>query len=427
MSDFAIEVDRVSITYPRLNANEGSLKELLVNTIHKRRSSDNSFTAVRDAEFKIEKGSTFALVGHNGSGKSTLLKAIAGVITPSSGSIHTRGRIAPMIELGAGFDPELTGRENVFLSATLLGLSPAEIHERVEEIKAFSDLDDFFEVPVKTYSSGMYMRLGFSCSTAIEPEVLLIDEILAVGDANFHAKCMKRIDQLRSNGCTVVVVSHDPNTVRKIAEKALVLRNGISEFLGDTSDALRCYENLLEEERAKRLPEAEKLEAVRKLRLKQNSEKSRLEKFSESPVKIIDTVVENSESLRVSENIKLNITIETKNHLEDDLVIGFAIHTKNHLRITGSNTKNILASRQSKLRNKGRHEVQFHLSLPNLASGEYIVVAAVHDWKLEFAYDFIPDACRLKIRSEADANNFDEDIIVDHDLSCFIKTTNNDL
>ena len=185
------------------------------------------FHALRDVSFRVERGESVGIVGRNGSGKSTTLKLIAGVMAPSSGEVHVRGRVSPLIELGAGFHPDLTGRENVYLNASILGMPNRDIRARFDDIVEFAELREFIDTPVKRYSSGMYMRLGFSVAVHSDPDILLVDEVLAVGDAIFADKCMSKIREMQGREITIVIVSHSLDLIRNFCTRAILLRNGV--------------------------------------------------------------------------------------------------------------------------------------------------------------------------------------------------------
>jgi len=202
---------------------------------------DERFTALTGVTFNVRQGSTFAIIGRNGSGKSTLLKVIAGISKPSSGAVTVDGRISALIELGAGFHPEITGRENVFINGIMLGLTRTEIHERFDEIVAFAELEDFIDAPVKTYSSGMYMRLGFSVAIHVDPDVLLIDEVLAVGDEAFVHKCLDKISEFRRRGKTILLVTHSLGLVEKMADEALWIDKSEVQLRGDPKKVVDAY------------------------------------------------------------------------------------------------------------------------------------------------------------------------------------------
>jgi lipopolysaccharide transport system ATP-binding protein len=209
--------------------------------------SYHDFDALKNISFVIREGETVAFVGRNGSGKSTILKIIAGVYRPTAGIVRVSGKVSALIELGAGFHPDLTGRENIVLNGLLLGLSRQEIRSREQQILDFAELGDFIDSPVKQYSSGMYARLGFAVATEVDPDVLLIDEILAVGDIPFQEKCMARIDDFRRRGKTIVFVSHDLGSVRKLCPRALLIHNGVVRIDGSTDQVLAEYEGVLQQ------------------------------------------------------------------------------------------------------------------------------------------------------------------------------------
>ena len=200
------------------------------------------FWALSHISFQVEKGETVAIMGRNGSGKSTLLQLISGMLMPTSGFVETHGCIAALLELGAGFNLEFSGRENVYLNAAVLGLSQEEVDDRFDDIAAFADIGEFIDRPAKTYSSGMLVRLAFAVNTCIEPEILIVDEALSVGDAPFQAKCFKRLTQLTENGTSILFVSHDIATVRAICQRALWLKNGQTEMWGDAKEVAKEYE-----------------------------------------------------------------------------------------------------------------------------------------------------------------------------------------
>ena len=201
-----------------------------------------NFQALQDVSFTIRKGESIGLIGRNGSGKSTLLQIIAGTLQPTSGEVDVDGRVAAMLELGSGFNPEFTGRENVYLNASILGLTKKEIDDRIEGIVDFADLGVFIDQPVKTYSSGMVVRLGFAVLTQIDPEILIIDEALSVGDFLFQQKCFDTIRQFKERGCTLLFVSHAMTTVLELCDRAMLLDSGHLAFDGPAKDAVNLYE-----------------------------------------------------------------------------------------------------------------------------------------------------------------------------------------
>jgi len=240
----AIELDHVIRIYQKYSSRHRfqTFKSAIVRgNLFGSLKPDELVTAVDDVSFKVEKGQTFGLIGENGSGKSTILKMVAGIAKPSSGRISVTGKVSALIELGAGFHPEISGRENVFINGIMLGLTKKEITRKFDEIVRFAELEEFIEAPVKTYSSGMYMRLGFSIAINVNPEVLLVDEVLAVGDAAFVPKCLDRIDDFRRRKKTILFVSHDLSTVAKICNKVAWLKNGKIKMLGEPKRVVDAY------------------------------------------------------------------------------------------------------------------------------------------------------------------------------------------
>ena len=209
--------------------------------------------ALQDVSFNLEKGQSLALVGPNGAGKSTILKLLAKITTPTSGTVTVNGQLSALIELGAGFHPDLTGRENVFLNGTILGLSYKDIQKRFDEIVDFSEISDFIDTPVKRYSSGMTVRLGFAVASCIEPDILLVDEVLAVGDASFRQKCIERIKTLLSNGTSLIFVSHDMGLVRAVCERAIHIEHGQVQSTGTSGEIIDQYNQVLEKRRIEKM------------------------------------------------------------------------------------------------------------------------------------------------------------------------------
>lgn len=235
----AIEVSGISKSFSTGARPEGTLKERLISS--RRASSDSSFTALSEVTFGVATGETFGILGHNGSGKSTLLKLIAGTLMPTAGRIRTRGRLSALLELGAGFHPDLTGRENVYLNASILGIPKPRVTAIFADIVEFAELQDFIDLQVKYYSSGMMSRLGFAVATNLDPDVLLIDEVLAVGDEAFQAKCMERIFAFKQLRNTMVIVSHATEQVRMLCDRVAVLDKGHLLYVGDPDEAIDVY------------------------------------------------------------------------------------------------------------------------------------------------------------------------------------------
>lgn len=240
-----ISVKHVSKTFSFLTDRPSSVKSLLINLVKGRFSfgERNSFEVLRDINFDIYPGEFVGIMGKNGAGKSTLLKLISGIYTPSHGSIVTHGAIAPLIELGAGFHPELTGIENIFLNASILGFGKKEAEEKLQAIIDFSELGEHINRPIKNYSSGMLVRLGFSIATQLSSPILLVDEVLAVGDLSFQRKCITKIEELHKTGRTIILITHDPNAVRNHCQRCIVIDNKKKVFDGPSHDGVAVYES----------------------------------------------------------------------------------------------------------------------------------------------------------------------------------------
>jgi ABC-type polysaccharide/polyol phosphate transport system ATPase subunit len=234
----AILVDDVSKQYRLYHERNQSLKAAIMR---RARVKYEEFWALRDVSLEVPEGKTYALIGENGSGKSTLLKCMAHILRPEKGRIETNGKISALLELGAGFHPELTGRENIFLNGAILGMTKKQLNQRFDEIVGFAGLEHFIDTPVKNYSSGMYVRLGFSVAINVDPDILLIDEVLAVGDAEFQRKCLEKFDDFRNAGKTIVIVSHALESVRNLCDTAGWLEHGVLRRLGPASDVIDEY------------------------------------------------------------------------------------------------------------------------------------------------------------------------------------------
>lgn len=235
-----IEVNDISMIFNLSNQKIDNFKEYVVKMV-KRELFFNKFIALENISFKVNKGETFGLVGLNGAGKSTLLKIIAGVLKPTKGNVIVRGDMAPLIELGAGFNFDLTAKENIFLNGAVLGHPKDYMEEKYDEIVEFSELQDFINVPIKNYSSGMVARLAFSIATIIEPEILIVDEVLAVGDYKFQEKCKLKMSKLLDGGTTVLFVSHSAQQVKEICNKALWIEKGRFKMIGPAEEVVNAY------------------------------------------------------------------------------------------------------------------------------------------------------------------------------------------
>lgn len=237
-----IEVKDVSMRFRMSNDRISSIKEYMVQML-RGKLQYNEFEALKHVSFDVNKGEVVGLIGHNGAGKSTMLKVISGILKPTEGSVVVRGNIAPMLELGSGFDFDMTGRENIFLNGAILGYSETFIKSKYEEIVAFSEIGQFIDVPLRNYSSGMVARLAFSVATVVVPEVLIVDEVLSVGDAAFQEKSRARMMELMSGGTTVLFVSHNLQQIKEMCSRVMWLEHGEVKAFGDMCEVCRTYEN----------------------------------------------------------------------------------------------------------------------------------------------------------------------------------------
>ena len=235
-----IDVDHVTIRFNKANQKVDNLKEYVVKLL-KRELLFQEFLAVKDVSFQVKAGEAWGLIGTNGSGKSTMLKAISGILKPYKGSITVNGRVAPLIELGAGFDQEMTARENIFLNGCVLGHSEKFMKEHFDEIVDFAELHDFLDSPLKNFSSGMRARLGFSIATMVKPDILIVDEILSVGDYKFRQKCEKRMNEMLSGGTTLLYVSHSIEEVKRLCDHALWIDKGVARMQGPALEVCEAY------------------------------------------------------------------------------------------------------------------------------------------------------------------------------------------
>ncbi len=241
-----ITVSQLSKVYHLYNRPEDRLKQFIYPRVKRllgRPAVDyfREFWALKDVSFEVRRGETVGIIGRNGSGKSTLLQLIAGTLNPTSGVVQTHGRVAALLELGAGFNPEFTGRENIYLNAAILGMSRKEIDEHIEDIIAFADIGEFIDQPVKTYSSGMFVRVAFSTAINVSPDILIVDEALAVGDTAFQQKCLHRIRQMQEQGVSILLVTHSNNILLEYCDRGIFLKHGQVMFDGETKDAVRAY------------------------------------------------------------------------------------------------------------------------------------------------------------------------------------------
>lgn len=312
------------------------------------------FVAVDDVSLSIQAGTTVGLMGANGSGKSTLLKLIGGIVSPSSGTIETRGRMAALLELGAGFHPDLSGRENVYLNASILGLTRDQIDEQFDAIVAFSGIGDFIDTAVKFYSSGMYVRLAFAVAVHTDPDILLVDEVLAVGDEAFQRKCMERIAQFREEGRTIILVSHSAQQVAELCDRGIVLSDGKVVFDGDTNAAIGALRDVLDGRRVGETPAAGTTHPIQVKR-----------------IELLDADDEPTRSVAAGAPLTIRVHVDSLRPIER-WELGFSIDTPLGHMALASNTE-VLGVRLAPI--SGPIHVDLHIGEVHLGPGQYYVNA----------------------------------------------------
>ena len=358
----AVEIDRVSKNFRLYREKYTSLKERL---IHLGRVPYESFKALDDVSLSIAAGQTVGLLGHNGSGKSTLLKCVAGILQPSTGSVTTIGRLAALLELGAGFHPDLSGRENVYLNASILGMKKSDVDKVFDDIVGFAGLEQFIDTPVKHYSSGMYIRLGFSVAINVDPEILLVDEVLAVGDESFQRKCIDKVKTFQSEGRTIVVVSHAVELVRQLCDRAAALDHGRLVIEGDPNDVIREFRERLMSGVSSA---AEVGHEIARSELSPTWGKVRIE-----DVKLVYANPERH-SVMPGEGLMFEVDLSSDERV-DDVVIGIAIYSPMGQLVHGTNS-HLKATPIGPV--KGSTTVRFRLADVPLLDGTYALTVGAH-------------------------------------------------
>ncbi len=338
MTEPIIVFDHVSKTFNLHSNRSRSFQEALINLGRRQPRVHDDLHALRDVSFTVERGTTVGFIGPNGAGKSTLLKLIARILEPDAGKITVLGRVGALLELGAGFHPELSGRENIYLNASIMGLSRHEVDRRFDEIVAFSELGRFIDVPVKHYSSGMYVRLGFAVAVNIAPEILLVDEVLAVGDAAFQHKCTDRIAQMRREGVTIVWVSHDLGTVQTLCHQAIWFNEGRVAAHGEATDVVMAYlSHVAEQEEARA-----HLESASQAEQAKQTEQAVRNRWGTGKVRITDVKLCDGQgnpavTFRTGEPLHIHLRYQVEERVAEP-VFGLAIHHQSGTHICGPNT-----------------------------------------------------------------------------------------
>lgn len=397
----AIQLRHLSKKYPVYDRPSKKLLELL--SFHKLQLH-NEFWALQDINLHVEQGKALGILGPNGSGKSTLLQIVAGILRPTRGERFVDGKVAALLELGAGFDPEFTGRENVFMNGAILGLTRAEMEERLTDILDFAELGSFIDQPVKTYSSGMFMRLGFSVAIHLDPEILLIDEALAVGDLLFQHRCISRIRQLREEGKTILFVSHDLQAITRFCDEALLLDGGRKVAEGAPADIVQQYQEMIFRRERRRAGQQEYLATPSDGSLAPvNTIPHIHRRYGDGKARIIGIIVTDRQGRVVNEvssgeELELRITAKFNEDVESP-ILGFTVRDRLGLEITASNTSYEDVPLPP-ARGKDVITVSFSFRVPQLTPGSYSISPAVsrgNIWEHEIE-DWIENAYILQIR-----------------------------
>ena len=378
--DSSIHVNGVSKHFRLRTEGASSLKERITSG---RRAKQEEFWALNDVSFDVPAGSMWALVGHNGSGKSTLLRCIAGIYRPTRGSVQVSGRMSALLELGSGFHPDLTGRENVYLNAAILGLTQAEVDERFDRIVDFADIGEFIDAPVRVYSSGMYVRLGFAVAVNIDPEVLLIDEVIAVGDEAFQRKCFEYLYELRKGGATVVVVSHSLSIVETMCDGAVWLAGGEVQKVGDTSAVVSAYLDRVNANEVRRAGDDHG-----------DVEHHGSGEMEITGVEVLDADGTPTQSLICGEPGTIRFCYRTTAAI-DAPVLGFSVHHESGTHVADTSTW--LEQRRLGTVN-GEGHIDWHSGRVPLAPGTYELTVAVRDEHNQHFYDRVDKGYRLVVR-----------------------------
>jgi len=383
MDDIAIKVNRVSKTFKIPHEKNSTLKQAALGVF--RSKTYEEFNALKKISFDVKKGEFFGIIGRNGGGKSTILKMLAGIYVPDSGQIKVSGKLSPFLELGVGFNPELTARDNIFLGGVILGLTKKEVREKFDKIVEFSELREFIDMKLKNFSSGMQVRLAFSLAINVHAEILLMDEVLAVGDENFQKKCLEEFKKYKEDGKTVVLVSHDIGVIEKYCDRAMLLRNGEIQKIGKANDVVKEYQiqNTLDNlEEGDEISEPNTKEVKAKI-----AEVTNVEFFNDKGSKVSE--INTGDNINIRVHFKLNQAIENLN-------FGLAIFSDNEEYYYGINSITDKINVKKYL-DKNYFDVKF-LSLP-FNSSNYYVKVGIFGENDKIVYDFIDSLNTFKVKS----------------------------
>lgn len=378
MNDVVLEVSHLTKSYRLHHERTNSIKQLIAG---KGRNQFDEFTALHDVSFDVKEGEVFGVIGHNGSGKSTLLKCMAGILVPNQGHVKVHKRMSALLELGAGFHPELSGRDNVFLNAAILGMGRREIAARFDEIVDFSGLESFIDAPVKTYSTGMYVRLAFAVAINVDPQLLIIDEILAVGDLTFQQKCLEKFVDFRNEGRTIVLVTHGMSSVRDMCDRAAWLEHGHLVDMGDPAELVEAYTERMLGERIRNLDGS--------------TRRGSGEVIVESVEMLVNGSATAVRRFRTGDDVRLRLHWSTLGGRRvPKPVFGFEIEHLGGAVITSPCTRDVGLLPEAV---RGRGHVDIDLTAVSLLPGTYDLHTAITDFNRQHVYDHLHVALRFDV------------------------------
>lgn len=395
MMDFRVKADNVAKTFRLPHERSTSLKQAALN-LHRRRYEN--FDALKNINFEVTDGEFFGIVGRNGSGKSTLLKILAGIYQPSKGRVGVNGRLTPFIELGVGFNMDLSGRDNVYLNGAILGLTRKEVEAKYDEIVAFSELSRFMDQKLKNYSSGMQVRLAFSIAIQAHSDILLVDEVLAVGDIGFQEKCYDVFRKIKKESKTVIFVSHDLGAVQRFCNRVMILDNGKQVDIGEARDMVLKYGAIVAEEQYRQEKQAEK----ERRKLTTTTKHSGRGDVTIEGVEIIDKTGKPTRSIREGQPFTVRASFRSAKQV-DDVMYGVSILDENRVSLLGPNT-NESKYELGKVGKKGY--VDAHFSQNPLSPGSYSITSAFFNKKMNLAYDYVENVAKFKVLGTARHGSF---------------------
>jgi len=404
---YAVEFENVTEKFKIYHQKSMTLKNKILGTFLRQKDLYERFIALDNISFKVEQSQTFGIIGENGSGKSTILKLITGILKPDMGSVKVNGRVSALLELGAGFHYDLTGRENTYLNGSIMGLSRKEIDEKFSDIMRFAGIDKFIDTPVRTYSSGMFVRLGFAIAVNVNPDILVIDEALAVGDQAFQQKSFHKIVEFKKQKKTIIFVSHNLDAVEGICDKVMWLHEGKIQMIDNTRLVLRSYNEFVAKKGAER---PGSIQEMQKIPGRKGTGEAAIKN-----VTFHDAEGQISKVFQSGEPVSIRIHYITKERIENP-VFGVALWRDDGTYVFGTNTK----WENYKIDYiEGENYFEIHYPKLSLVEGKYKVSAAIFKSDGIFAYDFIPPHYKFEVRMDLMAHGI---FIIDHEWRNGLKS-----